>query len=661
MKKMSKKIGECITRFSWTGVGWICGTLTLLLAGCLGVSLVYANGFDQRVIPGVTIAETPIGGMHRDELKDFLHSMNDRLVEAGASVQIDTNNGDTSFTLYPVIVTDGGSVDLFSIDVEKEVDALVHIGKRGDIFTRMHNIFKSKFNGYNTSLQYVSANKEKIDEVVDEFLVAYETPPKNAQILLSDSSSFAYDIEPEQIGYVYDRGDMTNHILEAWSKLQVPEPIVLSRETHVPEIVVKDLEPLQEQLQEVFDLGDMALTHTNPQTGKPQSWSIEKEQLADWVSTEMVDGGTVIVSLDREKVAAHVADIVAPDINITPLDAKFSMTEEGKVTQFQQSRPGVEVDVEQTTEALVQAFGQRSLHKEGIQNIITVITTQKEPQVSTGQSNDLGIKEIIGVGKSSYSGSPTNRIKNITNAVNKLNGILIPPGEEFSTIDFTKPYSEEGGYLSELVIKGDEIKPEIGGGLCQIGTTLFRMAMMSGMEITERRNHSLVVGYYNDARNGLPGTDATIYDPAPDFRFKNDTSHHVLIQAAMDTKNQDLVFTLWGAGDGRTATYSKPEVLQWIPHGETRIVETTKIAPGERECQHAFKGANTSFTYSRTLANGVVEDIVYESHYRPLPEICLVGIEEGENAEEEETLEPTGETELIEGVDPNNPFGGLEL
>ena len=54
-------MGECITKFSWTRIGWICGTLTLLLAGCLGVSLVYANGFDQRVIPGVTIAETPIG------------------------------------------------------------------------------------------------------------------------------------------------------------------------------------------------------------------------------------------------------------------------------------------------------------------------------------------------------------------------------------------------------------------------------------------------------------------------------------------------------------------------------------------------------------------------------------------------------------------------
>ena len=186
-----------------------------------------------------------------------------------------------------------------------------------------------------------------------------------------------------------------------------------------------------------------------------------------------------------------------------------------------------------------------------------------------------------------------------------------------------------GGYLPELVIKGDEIKPEVGGGLCQIGTTLFRMAMSAGMEIVERRNHSLVVKYYNDPTNGNPGTDATFYDPKPDFRFRNDTANYVLIQTEMNTVTGELRFYLWGTNDGRKAYYSKPAVKRWIPYGAPKEIGTTKLKPGEKECQNAFKGADASFTYTREFSDGrEKEETVYESHYRALPKICLVGVEE---------------------------------
>ena len=656
MKKTSEKTQECVTMFSWKRIFFACGGMVVLCFGVFGGCVLYTNGFEDKVIPGVVVDGTPVGGMTKQELRDFLYTMNDRLVEAGARVQLGGATKETAFTLYPVIVTDGGSIDLFSIDVEKEVDTLVHIGKRGDIFTRIHNIFTSNFSGYNTTLRHVTANTEKIDEVMGDFLARHESPPVSAKIKLSDAETFAYTIEPEQVGHVYNRHNMSQHIVNAWKRLRVPETIILTKEVRLPQIVSADLAPLQEQLQHVFNFGSLTLVHTDPENSSQRSWELSKEQLAEWVATEINDEGGVIVSLDPEAVSLYVEENIAKEVDIAARDAKFAISEDGGVAQFQQSRPGLLVDREKTTERLLQVFAQRSAHQEGVQNTITVITKQKEPMVSTRDSNNLGITEVIGVGVSSYAGSPTNRIKNIRNAVNKLNGVLIGPGEEFSTIDYTKPYTEEGGYLAELVIKGDEIKPEIGGGLCQIGTTLFRMAMMSGLEITERRNHSLVVGYYNDARNGLPGTDATIYEPAPDFRFKNDTQEHVLIETAMDTKNQDLIFTLWGASDGRVATYTKPEVRQWIPHGETRIVETTKIAPGKRECQSAFKGANTSFTYSRTLASGVTEDIVYESHYRPLPEICLVGVEEEVVIEDVEV-----QKEVAEQVEPDNPFGNLEL
>ena len=178
------------------------------------------------------------------------------------------------------------------------------------------------------------------------------------------------------------------------------------------------------------------------------------------------------------------------------------------------------------------------------------------------------------------------------------------------------------------MIKGDEIKPEIGGGLCQIGSTLFRAVMNAGLDVTQRRNHSLVVSYYNDHRNGNPGTDATIYDPAPDFRFKNDTGHHILLTTEMYVNSGELYFTFWGTSDGREGYYTEPVVHRWIPTGPEQIIETTDLEPGEKECQSAHQGAETSFTYVKKLPNGETDETVYSSYYRPLPRICLVGVEE---------------------------------
>ena len=206
-----------------------------------------------------------------------------------------------------------------------------------------------------------------------------------------------------------------------------------------------------------------------------------------------------------------------------------------------------------------------------------------------------------------------------------------------------KPITVENGYLPELVIKGDEIKPEVGGGLCQIGTTTFRTIMNSGLPVTKRSNHSLVVSYYNDPANGNPGTDATIYDPTPDLRFINDTGNYILFATSVDTKNNELKFTFWGASDGRKGSYSAPVVARWIPTGPTREVETTNLEVGKRSCQSRHSGADTSFTYTVKKPDGSKIETVYESHYRPLPEICLVGVPE----KTETTSETTGGTETL--------------
>ena len=302
--------------------------------------------------------------------------------------------------------------------------------------------------------------------------------------------------------------------------------------------------------------------------------------------------------------------------------------ENDRVKEFQASQSGLSLDIDKTFEELDAIFRERNYSPAEPIKTLTVSVNIVKPNVEMSDANNLGIMEVLGVGYSTFKDSHTNRIKNIANAVKRLNGILVKPGEEFSANKFAGPYTTENGFLPEMVIKGNKIIPEVGGGMCQIGTTLFRMAMNSGMDITQRRNHSLVVSYYADPVNGNPGTDATLYEPNVDFKFVNDTGGYLLLQTSIDYTKQQLVFTLWGKSDGRKGSYTHPLVSKWIPAGEPQelvVAPTPELKAGERECQNAFRGAITSFTYTRFTSTSEKIDRVFDSYYRPLPKICMTG------------------------------------
>jgi vancomycin resistance protein YoaR len=241
---------------------------------------------------------------------------------------------------------------------------------------------------------------------------------------------------------------------------------------------------------------------------------------------------------------------------------------------------------------------------------------------SIGSTNDLGITELIGRGQSNFKGSPTNRRINIANGAKILNGILIAPQEEFSTIKALGEIDGEHGFKQELVIKGNRTIPEYGGGLCQIGTTAFRVALRSGRPITQRRNHSYRVTYYEPA-----GMDATIYDPQPDFKFLNDTGKHILLTTRIE--GDELIFDMYGTKDGRTIEISPdpPRIYNVKSAGTPRNIETTDLKPGEKKrVESAHAGADTYFKYTVTYPNGEVKETEFTSHYVSWPEVWLVGV-----------------------------------
>jgi vancomycin resistance protein YoaR len=171
-----------------------------------------------------------------------------------------------------------------------------------------------------------------------------------------------------------------------------------------------------------------------------------------------------------------------------------------------------------------------------------------------------------------------------------------------------------------MTIMGNKTVPQDGGGLCQIGTTMFRAALASGFPITARQAHSYRVMYYEPA-----GTDATIYQPWPDLRFVNDSPNYILIQTHVS--GNDLYFDFWGTKDGRVVEQTDPTIYNIVKPEPTKTVETLSLKPGEKKCtERAHNGADAFFDYKVTYPDGTIKEKRFKSHYVPWREVCLIGV-----------------------------------
>lgn len=339
-------------------------------------------------------------------------------------------------------------------------------------------------------------------------------------------------------------------------------------------------------------------------------WMIDEPQLRDLVGFT-IDGRTTAVGLDRVKTSAFLEKI-RPAVDVAPRDAKFSVTD-GRVEEFQTSVVGRELDAAATVTALQAALSA------GRDEAIAVVT-EVEPLTDTVTTNDLGITELVAEARTNFRGSPPNRVFNLSYGAKKLHGLLIKPGETFSLVQALGPIDQKNGWKPELVIKGARITPEFGGGLCQVATTLFRTALNAGLPITERRNHSLRISYYEPPI----GLDATIYEPNPDLKFLNDYGFSLLLQTRVE--GTELVFSFYGTKDGRTVDLPEPRVFNRVPIPPTQYIEVDDLKPGEEECQApGHPGADAIATYTVKKANGETVTQEFKSHYRALPVICRVG------------------------------------
>ena len=218
------------------------------------------------------------------------------------------------------------------------------------------------------------------------------------------------------------------------------------------------------------------------------------------------------------------------------------------------------------------------------------------------QTKPVSQMVLLGKATTGFRTSATERESNIFHAAQLFNGVVVPAGAEYSFLnsgDFT-----EDGFVEGYGIIGGRLEKVVGGGLCQVSTTMYRAVSNAGLQITRRTGHSYVVYFYEN----ILGFDATVFSPSVDFRWRNDTVGPVTIFTSTDAAKSTVTFELWGTSDGRTTTYQGPFVKNKVnPSRPIWQYDPTIPAGTVRQLVHGRPGMDVNYIRTVTLPNGTIK------------------------------------------------------
>jgi len=593
--------------FPWQLKKWLRGIflfLLILIAIVLLATFGYKRTYANRVYPGVSLGALEIGGTNKDELIKIMQPMVDKIENQGLLFRAKGDLGQKDIVIKSVLIA-LSDPDLSRRVITLDLDATVHkammAGRDGSLVNQVQQMLKALTSGYPLSAIF-QINEQEIKNNLEYNLKSVEQEPHDAGFVLQKNGDFK--VIPDQAGYFFDVDGALDQARQNFSQL-IFEPIDLKSVYYEPKVKVADVERMEPKILDALNLSPIGLQYQD------KIWKIDKNLLSQWLLLNKNQNNAVELSFNPDEIYFYLHQI-SKEINQEALDAKFKIDGE-RVVEFRPSRAGQALNIDQSAETIVQNI------LSGISEI-TLAVDATAPQILTQDANNLGIKELIGEGTSNFAGSPANRRHNIAVGAKILNGLLIKPSEEFSLVKALGAIDAKAGFLPELVIKGDRTVPEFGGGLCQIGTTAFRVALYSGLPITARTPHSYRVVYYEPA-----GMDATIYNPQPDLRFINDTGANILFETKID--GNILTFEFYGTSDGRKIDIAQPKLSNITPPGPPLEIKTTDLAPGVRKkLESAHAGADAEFSRTITYVDDSQKNDTWKSHYRPWQEVWMVGV-----------------------------------
>ena len=352
-------------------------------------------------------------------------------------------------------------------------------------------------------------------------------------------------------------------------------------------------------------------------THEGESYPVDSNQLAGALKIE----GDGSASLDVEKLGERMQEIADATI-VAPVNVQVGWDSGPYVIENDVDGLGVDMD----------AFGQRLLKAAHSRDARTVELPMETLKAAARADNldDLGLEAHLAYGSSLYTGSNETRAANVIASANNISYKMVGPGETFSFNDQMGAISVENGFVEGKIIQGDWTASDLGGGVCQVSTTVFRAAFFAGFRFNEWNHHGWRLPFY-ETDGSPPGLDAAIYQPNSEFesekdlKFINALDSWLLLMMVLD--GEAVTAHLYGRPNGWTVTVGEADVSDPIEPGAPVYKENAELRRGERKMvNRAQNGYDVSIRRTVSDADGnVVSDGDFTSNYRAQPEAWEVG------------------------------------
>lgn len=348
------------------------------------------------------------------------------------------------------------------------------------------------------------------------------------------------------------------------------------------------------------------------------------------------------LEMDQEKVSAFVAENCAAAL-AEPQDA--TIVKEGDSFTITPSVTGVTIDMEATENALKEALSEN--HTDGI-NVVAGVT-ESEPRIKT---EDLEtIQDELGSYTTGFSTSGWARSTNLEVGTAKINGRVLMPGDVLSGYECMAPFTTANGYKTATAYENGRSVDSIGGGVCQIATTLYNAALYAELEIVQRQNHSMTVSYVDHSR------DAAIAGTYKDIKISNPYDTPIYIEGYTSGKN--LTFKIYGQEtrpENREIKFES-KTLQWINPGDPIEQLDPTLQPGQRvKVQSSHTGIRSEL-YKCVYVDGKLQErtLLNKDSYNASKAIYHVGPELPAETVAAEGTAPTEGAASSEGTVTTEP------
>jgi vancomycin resistance protein YoaR len=592
--------------------GVIIGAIAVLVVVVLG--LVFA-GSPSRLADGVRIAGVDVGGKTPREARATL----ERKARELASVPVTFRVGTSSWQLQPRHLG-------VRVDWGAAVDA---VRRQGEGFGPLRGFKRLDMRFFGADVApptqvYDAALRLKMDEIER----AINRPHRDAEIVLN---GLIPQIVPSRSGHVLDRHAAAATIVRALAGLK-REPVGLPVSVDRPKVTAGDLTVAQAQVRTAIS----APVHL---TLGETRWNLRPTRIARLL--QLPANGRRGLRIGGSEAQSWFAAL-AKRVDRAPADADWAISDDG-ITVIP-DRPGYVLDVPRSGKLLLRAALVTAPELRSVKLIVKRIEAAR----STAEARAMDIKGLV-AGYQTFYGGEANRIHNVQLVAHLVDKHVIAPGETFSFNGATGARTAEKGFKEAPVIINGELKTGLGGGVCQVSTTVFNAAYEAGLPIVARTNHALYISHYPQGR------DATVNYPDVDLKFINDTGHWLLLRTWVGSSS--LTVALYGTPVHRRVVSETAPLEVAGPIPLKRVPDPSRYV-GQRVTEETGEPPRTTSVRRRVYdASGkLLYDATFYSSYRGEPTVVQVGTKPRPESEQTDTT-TTGTTTTTPKKKPPKPPG----